>query len=140
VRSPAVEGPTIPAREDRLSRALSVGESPTSHCKGECEAMKVYSWSQIPEEQVDPLASRQMIHTETMSVVRRRLLKGAVLRLHRHADEQISMIERGKVRFVVAGEEEIVSGGESYVIPPNAPHSVEALEDSVVMDLFSTPR
>ena len=102
--------------------------------------MKVYNWSQIFEEQVNPLASRQMIHTETMTVVRRRLTQGAVLRLHRHADEQISMIERGRLRFIVAGEEEIVSGGETYVIPPDAPHSVEALEDSVVMDLFSTPR
>jgi quercetin dioxygenase-like cupin family protein len=102
--------------------------------------MTVYNWSQIPEEQVNPLASRQMIHTETMSVVRRRMSKGAVLCLHRHADEQISMIERGRLRFVVAGEEEIVRGGETYVIPANAPHSVEALEDSVVMDLFSTPR
>jgi quercetin dioxygenase-like cupin family protein len=102
--------------------------------------MRVYKWSQIPEEQVNPLASRQMIHTETMSVVRRRLSKGAVLRLHRHPEEQISMIERGKLRFVVCEEEEIVGGGETYVIPPNAPHSVEALEDSVVMDLFSRPR
>jgi len=102
--------------------------------------MKVHNWSQISEEQVNPLASRQMIHTETMTVVRRRLSKGAMLRLHRHPDEQISMLERGKLRFVVAGEEEIVSGGQTYVIPPNAPHSVEALEDSVVMDLFSTPR
>lgn len=81
-----------------------------------------------------------MIHTETMSVVRRRLSKGAVVRLHRHADEQISMVECGKLRFAVDGEEQIVMGGETYVIPPSAPHSVEALEDSVVMDLFSTQR
>ncbi len=80
-----------------------------------------------------------MIHTETMSVIRRRLSKGAVLRLHRHADEQISMVERGKLKFVVADEEGIASGGETYVIPPNALRSVEALEDSVVTDLFSTP-
>jgi quercetin dioxygenase-like cupin family protein len=102
--------------------------------------MKVYTWGQISEEHVNPLASRQMIHSETMTVVRRRLSQGGMLRLHRHADEQISMIEHGKLRLVVDGEEQIVSGGETYVIPPNAPHSVEALEDSVVMDLFSTPR
>jgi quercetin dioxygenase-like cupin family protein len=106
----------------------------------EREAVMIYRWSQIPEERVNSLASRQMLHTETMSVVRRQLSKGAVIRLHRHADEQISMVECGKVRFVVDGEEEIVASGETYVIPPSAPHSVEALEDSVVMDLFSTPR
>jgi quercetin dioxygenase-like cupin family protein len=40
----------------------------------------------------------------------------------------------------VDGEEQIVAGGETYVIPANAPHSVEALEDTVVMDVFSTPQ
>ena len=47
---------------------------------------------------------------------------------------------RGKLKFVVESEEEIVAGGEAFVIPPNAAHSVEALEDTVVMDLFSKPR
>jgi quercetin dioxygenase-like cupin family protein len=107
---------------------------------GEREAMKVYTWGEIPEEQVDSLASRQMIHSETMTVVRRRLSRGAKLRLHRHADEQVSMVERGKLRLVVDNDERIVSSGETCVIPPNVPHSVEALEDAVVMDLFSTPR
>lgn len=102
--------------------------------------MKLYTWSQIPEEQVNPLASRQMIHTQTMSIVRRQLSKGAVTRLHQHADEQISMVERGKLRFVVDGEQEIVVSGEAFVISSNVPHSVEALEDTVVMDLFSAPR
>jgi quercetin dioxygenase-like cupin family protein len=102
--------------------------------------MKVYNWSQVPEEQVDSLASRQMIHGETMSVIRRRLLKGAVTRLHQHADEQISMVEHGKLRFSVAGKECVVTSGDMLKIPPNVPHSVEALEDSVVMDLFATPQ
>jgi quercetin dioxygenase-like cupin family protein len=102
--------------------------------------MKVYTWGQISEEQVNPLASRQIIHSETMTVVRRRLSKGAMLRLHRHPDEQLSMVEHGKLKLVVNDEERIVGSGETCVIPPNAPHSVEALEDAVVMDLFSTPR
>jgi quercetin dioxygenase-like cupin family protein len=80
-----------------------------------------------------------MIHSETMSVIRRRLSKGATTRLHQHPDEQISMIERGKLRFVVSGEECIVTSGGALAIPPNAPHSVEALEDSAVVDLFATP-
>jgi quercetin dioxygenase-like cupin family protein len=102
--------------------------------------MKVYNWSQVPEERVNPLATRQMIHGETMSVIRRRLLKGAVTQLHQHADEQISLVEQGKLRFLVAGKECIVTTGDMLEIPPNAPHSVEALEDSVMMDLFATPQ
>jgi quercetin dioxygenase-like cupin family protein len=101
--------------------------------------MKIYKWQDVPEERVDSLASRQMIHSETMSVIRRRLSKGAVIQLHRHADDQISMIECGKIRFVVAGEECILTGGGALEIAPNSPHSIEALEDSVVIDVFATP-
>jgi quercetin dioxygenase-like cupin family protein len=34
----------------------------------------------------------------------------------------------------------IVKAGETLRIPPNVPHSAEALEDSVATDLFSPPR
>ena len=66
-------------------------------------------------------------------------LKGAVTNAHSHADEQISMVERGVVRFVVGGEERIVSANEAIVIRSNVFHQAEALEDSVVTDVFATP-
>ena len=37
------------------------------------------------------------------------------------------------------GEDLVVGAGESLVIPPNVPHGVVALEDTVVTDVF-TPR
>jgi quercetin dioxygenase-like cupin family protein len=42
--------------------------------------------------------------------------------------------------FVIGGEERIVSGGEALTIPANAPHLVEALEDSLATDLFCPVR
>jgi quercetin dioxygenase-like cupin family protein len=103
-------------------------------------AVKLYNWSQIPEEQLNAAVSRQMLHGETMTVARLRLRKGAVVPLHQHVNEQISMVESGKLRFVISGEERIVLGGEMLAIPPNAPHLVEALEDSLAIDLFSPIR
>ena len=103
-------------------------------------AVTLHNWSQVPEEQLNPSVSRQVIHTGSMTVARIRLRKGAVVPLHQHVNEQLSMIERGKLRFVVAGEERILSAGEALTIPPNAPHLVEALEDSLATDLFSPPR
>jgi len=103
-------------------------------------AVKLYNWSQIPEEQLNAVISRQMIHGETMTVARLHLRKGALVPLHQHPNEQISMVERGRLRFVIAGEERIVQGGDMVTIPPNAPHLVEALEDSLATDLFSPIR
>jgi len=103
-------------------------------------AVVLHNWSKVEEEQLNPSISRQVIHTESMTVARIRLRKGAVVPLHQHVNEQLSMIERGKLRFVVAGEERVLSAGEALTIPPNAPHLVEALEDSLATDLFSPPR
>ena len=102
--------------------------------------VNLYNWTEIPEEQLNPMISRQMIHTETMTVSRLRLRKGAVVPLHSHINEQISMVERGKLRFVIAGQERIVTGGQIVAIPRSAPHLVEALEDSLATDLFSPIR
>jgi len=41
--------------------------------------------------------------------------------------------------FHVGGVDQVVAAGESLVIPPNVPHGVVALEDTVVTDVF-TPR
>ena len=102
--------------------------------------MTLYDWSQVEEEQVNPLATRQMIHSGTMTVIRRRLLKGSVSTLHRHLDEQISMIEQGSILFVVEDKPQLARAGQAFIIPSNALHSVEALEDSIVLDLFAAPQ
>jgi quercetin dioxygenase-like cupin family protein len=103
-------------------------------------AMKLYNWAEVPEEQLSPTVSRQVIHAERVTVARIRLQKGAIVPMHQHGNEQITMLERGKLRFVISGEEQILHGGETLTIPPNAPHLVEALEDSLATDLFSPVR
>ena len=103
-------------------------------------AVKHYNWTEIPEEQLNQAISRQMIHGETMTVARLRLRRGAVVPLHQHVNEQITLLEQGKLRFVISDEERIVSAGEALTIPPNAPHLVEALEDSLATDLFCPVR
>ena len=42
--------------------------------------------------------------------------------------------------FVLGGVEKIVKAGEVLQIPPHVPHSAEALEDCIVVDLFSPLR
>jgi quercetin dioxygenase-like cupin family protein len=102
--------------------------------------MEVQSWDGIEKEQLNPLSRRQVIHCETMTVARMHLKKGCVVPVHSHPNEQISMIEQGSLHFKIGGAERILSAGELVRIPPDVPHSVTALEDSVAVDLFSPPR
>src|SRR6266545_838562 len=102
--------------------------------------MELYAWNQITEEQLNPLLSRKCIHSDSLTVAKLHLQKYAVVPMHSHVNEQITMLERGALRFVIDGHERILRAGEVLVIPSHAPHSVEALEDSLATDLFSPVR
>jgi quercetin dioxygenase-like cupin family protein len=102
--------------------------------------MKLHDWSQVAKEELNPLCARQVIHSEKMTVARIHLKKGAVVPLHSHANEQISMLEQGRLRFTIADSVFVVEAGQAMEIPPHAAHLVEALEDSVALDLFAPAR
>ena len=102
--------------------------------------MQIQQWHEEPVDQLQPLIGRQMIHTETMTLARIILGKGAVVPSHEHENEQIATVLEGRLRFVVGGEEREVVAGESVAVPANVPHEVEALEDSIVLDAFSPVR
>lgn len=102
--------------------------------------MLLYEWDRIEKEQLSPVFARQVIHGETMTVARVYLRKGCAVPEHSHHNEQISMMEKGELKFVIAGKEKTLKAGEVLRIPANVPHSAEALEDCVAMDLFSPRR
>ena len=103
-------------------------------------AMQHYDWNLLEEEPLNPLLGRKMFHGRNATVARIRLRKGAVVPMHSHPNEQISMIESGALLFTISGEERVLRAGDAVVIPPDAPHRVEALADSLAVDLFSPPR
>lgn len=59
---------------------------------------------------------------------------------HHHENEQITMLESGRLRFLFDDEQSILEAGQAMQIAPNRPHAVEALEDSVACDLFAPVR
>ena len=102
--------------------------------------MDVQHWSEWPVEQLSPAIGRQMAHTDSMTVARIILAKGALVPRHEHPNEQITNVLEGRLRFVVGDDEQIVGAGATVLIPANVPHLVEALEDSIALDVFSPVR
>jgi quercetin dioxygenase-like cupin family protein len=94
----------------------------------------------MAQEELNPTASRQVIHSARMTVARLSLKKGAVVPLHHHDNEQLTMLESGRLLFHLGGEEITVEAGDVLEIPPNVPHDVVALEDSVAVDVFAPGR
>jgi quercetin dioxygenase-like cupin family protein len=102
--------------------------------------MHRYNWTEIPEEKLNDLLTRQVIHTAQSTVARISLRKGAVVPLHQHVNEQVTMLKSGVLRFEMGDETFVLRAGDVLVIPPDAPHRVEALEDSEATDLFAPAR
>ena len=103
-------------------------------------AMPHYDWNQLPEERLNPRVTRKVIHTKALTIARLNIQQGAVVPEHSHVHEQIATVEKGALKFFIDGGEEIVKAGESLAIPSNVPHGVEAMEDTVVVDVFSPCR
>jgi len=68
------------------------------------------------------------------------LKKGCVVPEHSHHNEQVSYILEGALRFGIDGNDIVVNAGEVLAIPPDMPHSAEALVDTVSLDIFHPPR
>ncbi len=99
-----------------------------------------HRWSEIPPEQLNPLVTRQYVVGTNTMLARIGLKKGAVVPEHNHFHEQISHVVEGTLLFRIEGKEVTVQAGEILCIPPGLPHAVEALEDSVALDIFNPPR
>lgn len=105
--------------------------------KGE---LKHVAWSSVEVEALNPLLGRHFIVGQNIMVARVLLKKGCVVPEHSHHNEQISYLTEGALKFVVDGKQLVLRAGEVLTIPPNMPHSAEALEDTVSVDIFDPPR
>ena len=94
----------------------------------------------MPVEHLNPLMDRQFVAGERTMLARIILRKGSIVPQHSHDNEQITYVLEGALKFVIEGKELIVRSGEILVIPSNMPHSAEALEDTVDLDIFCPPR
>ena len=102
-----------------------------------------YTWDDMPKEQLSDQLSRRLITGDKMMLAHVYLKKGCVVPLHHHENEQITYILEGALRFHIGaedGEEIIVRAGDVLHIPSNVPHTAEALEDTLDVDIFSPPR
>jgi quercetin dioxygenase-like cupin family protein len=99
-----------------------------------------HRWNDITAEQLTPAVSRRYLTGERVTIARFELTRGGVVPMHAHENEQVSIVMSGALRFTIDGREFVVRTGEAMQIPPNLPHEVEVLEDTLVFDVFSPLR
>lgn len=103
----------------------------------------IHRWSALSPDVPMPLLSRKRVIADKMMISRIELQRGCSVPVHAHENEQITCVLSGRLRFHLqegsATRMQDVGPGEVLVLPAMVPHGADALEDTVVLDLFSPP-
>ncbi len=89
---------------------------------------------------LDGVTLKTIAHGEKTLMGSFKLSQGAQVPLHDHPHEQTGILISGRLRFTVEGAVFEAMEGDSWCIPGNVPHSAEALEDSVAVEVFAPVR
>lgn len=103
-------------------------------------AFQYIPWSTVPVEDLNPLLQRHFVVGQEIMLARVLLKKGCIVPEHSHANEQLTYILEGALKFWIDGKEIVVRAGETLLIPSHMPHKAEAVEDTVDLDVFCPPR
>jgi hypothetical protein len=81
-----------------------------------------------------------MAYGDNLMAVYLEFRSGAIGALHSHPHVQAAFVKSGSVKVTIGGESRVLSEGDFYYIPAGVVHGSEALEDSVVIDVFTPMR
>ena len=104
-----------------------------------------YCWANLPKDTPMALLERRRVIGAQAMISHVTLHKGCFVPTHAHVNEQFSCILSGRIKFTLgdaatgATEELLVGSGEVIHLPTNVPHAAEALEETIVLDVFSPP-
>ena len=97
------------------------------------------NWSTIPVEQMSEGIQRQMLVGNRMMICRFRFKPFLVTPEHDHPHEQMTIVERGKLRFFIESKEQIAKAGDVLHFPPQCWHGATMMDEEVVLLDFFTP-
>ena len=87
------------------------------------------------------MVRKVLAYSENLMNVELKFEKGAIGAKHSHPHEQIGYIISGSLLFQEEGKEDkVLVTGDSYYVEPNAVHGVVALEDTMLLDIFTPMR
>jgi quercetin dioxygenase-like cupin family protein len=104
-----------------------------------------YRWEDLPPDHPMSGLERRRVIGERVMLAEVRLEAGCVVPTHAHDNEQVCCVLSGRLRFGLGAADDPrrreveVSAGEVLHLPSGVPHSAEALEPTLVIDVFSPP-
>jgi quercetin dioxygenase-like cupin family protein len=97
----------------------------------------LFRWDEIALEKVTEMISRKVVRGEREMLAQVYLKRGALVPLHAHDEEQMTYVLQGALQSLVGSDEIRVEEGEVLLVPSGVPHQVVALDDTLVLSVFS---
>ena len=88
----------------------------------------------------DGLRRKILAYGGSLMAVEVAFKKGDVGALHYHANEQVSYVIKGSFELILDGRTHIIKAGDSFYASQDIEHGAKALEDSVILDIFTPQR
>jgi len=99
------------------------------------------NWATVPVEILEEGIERQLVVGDDLMLCRLRFAPHVVTAAHDHPHEQITLVERGRVRFTIGSEERIAQAGDVLHFPSGCWHGATMLDEEVVLiDIFTPLR
>jgi quercetin dioxygenase-like cupin family protein len=100
-----------------------------------------WNWATVPKEHLSDGIVRQMVHGDRLMICRLTIAAGVITTAHSHLHEQMTLVEKGRVRFLLGSGEKIFGPGDVLLLPGGFWHGATMLDDEVVLiDIFSPLR
>jgi len=106
---------------------------------------RLLRWTDLETDHPLEEVNRRRIFGEQAMLSEVRFRKGCHVPTHHHENEQFVCVISGCLRFGLGADDDpgrrdvVVRAGEVLVLPSNVPHSADALEKTLVLDIFSPP-
>ena len=75
-----------------------------------------------------PGVRSRAVPAQDLSIEIHDLDAGTVVETHRHDEERVGVVTKGSVLMVIAGDQRILTAGDTYRIPASAAHGARVLE------------
>jgi len=83
----------------------------------------------------------RVLQTDNATMVVFDLEPKTIIETHKHEVEQFGVVVRGSLAMIIAGEQRILTPGDTYRIPPKAAHALRVFEEPTqIIDVYSPGR
>lgn len=82
----------------------------------------------LPVDRPQPGLAARWLRGEHLTLRCEDLAARTIVETHKHDDERVGIVTRGSIAMVIAGEQRILTEGDTFIVPPGAAHGVRVLE------------